>query len=174
MRVASMVLALAVSLVMVGSLFAQEKEKKAPREGRRPGGMLERLDEMVKNLNLTDDQKAKLEEIKKEYAPKVKELEQTREGILTPEQKTARAEAMKAARAAGKRGPEARKDVEAAMKLTDEQKTKMADARKAIEALQKEIHEKVVAILTPEQKAKLEQQGKERGRHRRSRGAGTN
>jgi Spy/CpxP family protein refolding chaperone len=169
MRVAKTVLALAVALVMVGSLVAQDKEKKAPREGRRPGGMLGRVDEMVKNLNLTDEQKAKLEEIKKEYAPKIKELEQTREGILTPEQKKARQEAMKAAKDAGKSRQEVWQAGQAATNLTAEQKAKMAEGRKAGEALQKEIREKVMSILTPEQKAQLEQVNKER-KHRRSRG----
>jgi Spy/CpxP family protein refolding chaperone len=166
MRVVSTVLALAVSLAIASSLFAQDKEKKAPREGRGRGGAMDRIDGMVRNLNLTDDQKAKLEEIKKEYAPKFKEAAEKSEGILTPEQKTARKEAMKAAREAGKRGPEVRKEIEAAMKLTDEQKAKMADARKAMEALQKEVRGKVMEILTPEQKAKLEQQAKERGGRR--------
>jgi Spy/CpxP family protein refolding chaperone len=171
MRVASTVLALAVALVMVGSLSAADKEKKAPREGRHQGGgMLGRVDEMVKTLNLTDDQKVNLEEIKKEYAPKVKELEQKMEGILTPEQKTARQEAVKAAKEAGKKGPEVRKEVEAAVKLTNEQKAKQAETRKAMKALHKEIHDKVMSILTPEQKAQLDQRNEEH-KHRRPRSA---
>jgi Spy/CpxP family protein refolding chaperone len=169
MRVVSTVLALAVSLAVVGSLFAQEKGKKGPREGKRPGGAIERIDGMVKNLNLTDDQKAKLEEIKKEYGPKLKEAGQKMETILTPEQKKARQEAAKAAKQAGKSREEVQKEAQAAMNVTDEQKAKMADARKAIGALQKEVHEKVMSILTPEQKAQLEQVNKER-KHRRSRG----
>ena len=164
MRVLSTVLALAVSLVMAGNLAAGEK--KAVREARLSGGAaLGQFDEMVKGLNLTDDQKAKLEEIKTEYAPKVKEVGQKAAGILTPEQKTARQEALKAAKAAGKTPKEARKEAQAAVKLTEAQKVKLGEARKAGFALRKEIRGKVLAILTPEQKAQLNSQHKQHRQH---------
>ena len=57
---------------------------------------------------------------------------------------------MKAAKAAGKKGGEVWKDVQAAMKLTDEQKAKMAELRTQAGALHKEFREKIAAILTPE------------------------
>ena len=161
MRVVSTVLALAVSLVMVGNLMAADKN--AAREGRHSGGaILAQLDEMVQGLNLTDQQKAQFEAIKKEYAPKVKEAGAKMAGILTPEQKQARQEAMKAAKAAGKSCAEARKEAQAAVKLTGDQKTKLAEVQKANLALRKEIRGKVMAILTPEQKAQLNAERKQR------------
>ena len=83
-------------------------------------------------------------------------------GILTPEQKQARQEAMKAAKAAGKSRAEARKEAQAAVKLTGDQKTKLAEVQKANLALRKEIRGKVMAILTPEQKAQLNAERKQR------------
>jgi Spy/CpxP family protein refolding chaperone len=161
MRVVSMALALIASLVIVGNLSAAE-EKRGP-EGRRPGGpMMEQWD-MLKEVSLTDDQKVKVEEVKKEYGPKLKEARQKMDGILTEDQKKARTEAMKAARAAGKDRQEARKEVEAAVKLTDDQKAKMAEAKKGVDTLRKEAREKILALLTPEQKEQLK---KERGHGR--------
>jgi Spy/CpxP family protein refolding chaperone len=152
----SAMLALAVSLAIVGSLAAAEKPKRpeGPR-GWQPG--FERIEMMVKDLNLTDEQKAKVAELKKEYTPKFKEAVDTLDGILAPEQKKARDDAMKTARDAGKRGREVFQAGVDAMKLTDEQKTKRDDAFKALQAVGKEAREKVVALLTPEQKEKLKE-----------------
>ena len=111
---------------------------------------------MVKGLNLTDQQKTQYEALKKEYAPKVKEATQTLENVLTPEQKKARQEAVKAAKAAGKSRKEVWKEAQAAVKLTDQQKAKLAEARKAGEALRKEIRGKVMAILTPRAEGAVE------------------
>ena len=49
---------------------------------------------------------------------------------MTPEQKKARAEALKAAVAAGKKGKELSQAISSAVTLTAEQKTKMAEAPK--------------------------------------------
>ena len=160
LKVASIALAVIASLVLVDSLSAQEN---AQRQGRRGGfSVLDRV-EHVKNLNLTADQKTKLGELKKQYAPKLKELAGAREKVLTADQKKARDEAVKAARAAGKRGPEVRKSIEAAMNLTDAQKTTLAEGRKAMGTLNKEIMGKVSTILTPEQQEVLKKARPHRG-----------
>jgi Spy/CpxP family protein refolding chaperone len=167
--VVSSLLALAVSLLFAGNLLAADE--KAPQEGRhshRP--MMEMGDlfqgHMLKSLNLTDDQKAKVEALKKEYEPKFKEGRERTESILTADQKKAREEAVKTAKAAGKKGPEVWRDAHSAMKLTDDQKAKMADARKANQALRKEAREKLMTVLTPEQKEQIQKEMKSRREHR--------
>jgi Spy/CpxP family protein refolding chaperone len=151
MRLATAVLALGVSLVIVGNLWAAE-EKTRPERARPLGFMMfERL-ESIKGLNLTDQQKGKIDALKKEYGSKLKEGQAKMDGILTAEQKKARDEAIKAAEVSGKRGREVWEGVQSAMKLTDEQKAKIAETRKEIGPLRREVHEKVMAILTPEQK----------------------
>jgi len=148
-------LTLAVVLLMASPLLAgpgkrgPKKEKKA-----RPCPAAQRVERMLKGIDLTDAQKAQLKEIQKEFGPKLAEA-MKKMAVLTPEQKKARAEAAKAAKAAGKKGKEAREAVQAAVKLTDEQKAKMAEARKAMRPLEKELREKVLGVLTPEQKEKL-------------------
>jgi Spy/CpxP family protein refolding chaperone len=146
MRIAvSILLAVAVSLMGVGKAWAA-KEKKAHDHGNP-------LFSAVEKLNLTDEQKAKVADLKKEYGPKLKEAHDQMDSILTPEQKKDRDEALKAAKAEKKRlSP---KELGEVMKLTDEQKAKMAEAGKANHALYKEVRDKVMEILTPEQKDQL-------------------
>ena len=148
MRVVSVVLALAVSLVFIGTLSAADQKgptTKAEHQGNGSWGMF-------KGLNLTDAQKAKVEGLRKGYEPKFKAVA---DSVLTADQKKARDAAVKAAKDAGKKGPEVFKAVRDAVKLTDAQKTKMKEAMKP---LAKEFHEKMKAILTPAQQEQLKTQ----------------
>ena len=160
MKVVSTVLALFVSLLIVGNLSAADEKKS--HEGKRPPNptmdRMEMFQGMVKGLNLTDEQKTKFESLKKEYGPKFKEGWKDMGGILTDEQKKAREEAVKAAKDAGKKGPEVWEAAKAAVKLTDEQKAKMAENRKAAEALHSQFREKLMDILTTEQKEQLKKE----------------
>jgi Spy/CpxP family protein refolding chaperone len=164
--VLSTALVLTLSLVFVADASAQRKERR--REGR-PGGRpnFSRVDMMVMGLTLTDVQKTKVAELKKEYDPKFKESREKLDSILTEEQKKARKEAVDKARADGKQGKEAWDAAVAAVKLTPEQQKKMDEAKKASDALDKEVREKVEALLTPEQK---EQQKKMREEMQKRRG----
>ena len=171
MRVVSALLALAVSLVIAGSLWAAD-EKKAPENRPHDRGApgLDMILRGVNRLDLTDDQKAKIEDLKKEYGPKFKALQEKREGILTADQKKAGQEAAKTARDAGKSRREVAAARNAAMKITDDQKTKQADVRKEAEALRKEATEKRDSILTQQQKDQLNQRRGGPPRRRQHRG----
>jgi len=150
MKTVRTVLTVVVALSIAGSALAAEKRKgKAAK--KLPAPAAEALPILAK-LDLSADQKAKIEEINKEFGPKVTEARKKLDEILTPEQRRARAEANKEAKAAGKKGKELRQAIDEAMKLSDEQKTKVAEARKALAALQKEIRGKVMDLLTEEQK----------------------
>lgn len=125
------------------------KAKKAP-----PCPAAQRVDRMTEGLTLTDDQKAKLGELKKEFGPKLMEAMKKMD-VLTPDQKKARNEAVKAAAAAGKDKKEAWKAGEAAVTLTDDQKAKLEEGKKVIAPLEKELREKAIAVLTPEQQEQV-------------------
>jgi Spy/CpxP family protein refolding chaperone len=141
-------------MLAAGSLYAAEKGK--GRDGKRGrDGAGDRIGSMLKDLNLTDEQTKKIGALREQYGPKLKEAGEKMQGIQTDEQRTARREAMKAAKDAGKPMKDIFEAGEAATKLTDEQKTKMADARKAMEAVGKELREKISAVLTPEQQEKF-------------------
>jgi Spy/CpxP family protein refolding chaperone len=164
LRVTSIALAVVASLVFVESLSAQQNGRGQRHRGQFPSFI--QMIEKNKDLKLTDDQKTKLTALDKEYAPKRKELAGTMDKVLTAEQKKARKEAIDAARKAGKRGPEVRESIQAAMKLTDAQKAKLADGRKAMQTLNKEIVGKVNKVLTPEQQDVLKKARANRGNHR--------
>jgi Spy/CpxP family protein refolding chaperone len=152
MRAVSTALALVVSLAIVSTLRAADAmERQASKHPPRPQNFGLPLDQ----LNLTDDQKAKVDELQKEYGPQLRELEEKMAASLTDEQRQARQEAEQAARAADKLPKEIREAVESATKATAEQEAKFAELRKEMAPLQREIREKILALLTPEQKAKL-------------------
>ncbi|MEN6559023.1 MAG: hypothetical protein ABFC54_12685 [Thermoguttaceae bacterium] len=150
MRLGSMLLALLVSLTVVGNLSAGEKKQRLERQ-HAAHRVADPVDAILRGVTLTDEQKAKINELKAEYGPKLLEAQQKMNGVLTAEQKKARNEAAKAARAAGKTPQETRKDIEAAVNLTDEQK----ETRKEFDSLRKEVQKKAMAILTPEQQEQL-------------------
>lgn len=154
LRVASTVLALVVALMIAGNLSAAEQKRRhdGPRGGQSG---VDRVDMMLKGLTLSDEQKTKIDAVKKEYAPKFKENGEKFDGILTAEQKKARKDAVDAAKAAGKGRREIWEAGTAAVKLTDEQKAKMAEAMKAMQPVQKEFREKIMSVLTPEQKEQV-------------------
>jgi Spy/CpxP family protein refolding chaperone len=145
MKFVASLLALAVAFTVVGKLSADDAPAKPKHHGM--AGPFE----MLKGLDLTADQKAKVKEVGKEFHSKMKAAA---DSILTDEQKKARDEAIKSAKDAGKKGREIQKAAREAVKLTDEQKAKMKDAMKPVA---KEIRDKLMAILTPEQKEQLKQ-----------------
>ena len=147
MRFVASVLALAMAFAIVGKLSADEKACSTTK----PQPHTVAAWDMLKGLNLTDEQQAKVKELKKEYRPKFKAAI---DSALTADQKKARDDAMKTAKAESKKGHELWQAVRQAVKLTDEQKAKL---KEAIKPLHKELHEKIVAILTPEQQSQLKE-----------------
>jgi len=176
MKVARLTFAWLLVSLMAGSALAQPPAGRGSGRGRGPGGFggggFERLTDAVSKMDLSADQKDKLETLKKEYAPKFKALREKSEKILTDDQKKARDEAMKAAREAK---PDDRRaaygKIRDAVKLTDDQKKETESVMKDVRALFEEVQPKVSEILTDEQKAKLkEAMGSRTGGKRGSRG----
>ena len=143
-------LALAVTVsVWADEAKGKKKEKKAPSPSAR----------FVEKLELTDAQKEQVAAVDKEFAPKLAEINKSRMEILTDEQKQAEKDAQKANKAAGKKGPEARKAVEEALKLTDDQKIKMKEINKKHGEVNTELVAALKKFLTPEQQEKLPKVG---------------
>ena len=134
---------LAVSFV-APVMAADKKKKKAPTAVKVPMG-----------IELTADQKTKLDALNKEFGPKLAECRKKAAGIITADQKKARAEAVKKAKADGKKGKEVQAAANAAVAITADQKKLQAETKKAMGALNKEIRTQFAALLTDEQKAKL-------------------
>lgn len=158
MRTAQVALTLAVALLIASSLSAAEKKARVKAPPKCPAAAL--AERMLTGLTLTEDQKTKLGEITKEFGPKMVEIQKKIDGILTDDQKKARAGAMKTAKTEGKTGKEAANAVDAALKMTDDQKAKMAEARKEMSVLDKGLRGKVMEVLTAEQKEELKKKPK--------------
>ena len=163
MKVLCSVLALAASVALVSNLSAADQPRRGPGgPGGRGPGQFNIVDMLVRGLELSDAQKTKVEELKKELEPKLKAAREASDKILTDDQKKAREEAVKAARDAGKSREEFREAIDKAVKLTDEQKKKQEEARKSMEELTKSVREKLNLILTPEQQETLKKRQAER------------
>lgn len=158
MRTARMVLILAVAVLIASPLLAKEGKKKAAAKPA-PCPADQYLTRMLADVTLTAEQKTKIDALKKEFGPKLMEARKKVDDVLTADQKKARGEAMKKAKADGKTGKEAAAAVAEAVKLTDDQKAKQAEAQKAVSALTKELDKAARDLLTPEQKAALKKAG---------------
>lgn len=148
--------ALAV-VTLVSTLSAQ-----APGQGRRPGGPggigMRSPTQLPDSLGLSDEQKAKIAEIEKKHADKVKAVSE--KAKLTEEQQGKMRDVFTKFRESGKDRSEMQAFIAAELKLTDEQKK----GREEQTALFAEITKEVEAVLTAEQKTKLTELRAQRGR----------
>jgi hypothetical protein len=133
-----------LTVAFVAPAVAADKKKKTPVAIKAP-----------KSIELTADQKTKLDALNKEFGPKLAECKAKANSIVTKDQKKARVEAVKKAKADGKKGKELRAAADAALAITADQKAQQAEVKKAMGTLQKQIKTQFVALLTDEQKAKL-------------------
>jgi Spy/CpxP family protein refolding chaperone len=171
MRSLSAVLTLALAIVICPRLYADEPQA---TPGQRAG---ERGAEMLQDLNLTDQQEAKIEDIRKECRPKVEEavkdlagvtkeeMEKVRE-VLTPEQRTkveAFREERKEHRAEGLAGRLAHlKELD----LTDAEMTQIAEIRNEFRPKIEKAMEGFRGILNADQ-TKSREEGLKAGKKRR-------
>lgn len=150
-------LSIGLAAFLLAPVMAEDaKAKRAKPNARKEQPAVQ----LPKEITLTDEQKTKVAELEKEYAPKMKELREKLDKTMTEEQKKARLEVMKEAREKGKegrKGKELQQAIKDAMKLSEEQQKSYDEADKKLIALRQEILEKVKPLLTDEQKAKLPQ-----------------
>lgn len=152
MKAMKNILSLALVLVIAAGAMAADEEKKGKGKGKKgqrkaPSATAR----FVGKLDLSAEQKEKIAEIDKEFGGKVAELRKKQTSILTEDQVKARKDAFAAVKKSGKKGPEARKSVEAAVKLSDDQKKQMTEAQKASKELNGQILGALKKILTEEQ-----------------------
>jgi len=134
----------------------QQQQLQALREERkehRPEGLAARI-ARLQDLDLTEDEVTKIQDIRKEFHPKIAKALQGLRGILTDEQKTAREQGLKA----GKK----HREVMASLNLTEDQKEKVSAVCKDLATLVREELEKIRDVLTEEQQAKLPELKEER------------
>lgn len=141
----------ALLIVIGGQLVAQEQQRQRPDSFQRffslPG------------IEFSKEQQAKVEVIRKEFAPKLAENQSQWDSVVTEEQMQARREAFQKARDAGKEARELRDAVEAAVKLTDQQREQRAAIQKERDELLVAIRSELTALLTDQQRASVRRPG---------------
>ena len=152
-----------LALFIVGSVLSQETKRQDARKVRPRQQTAFQQVFTLRGVDFTENQRARVEELRKKYLPQLVEIQKKHGGILTDQQRQAQREAFRVAREAGKQGAELRSAVDAAVKLTDEQKEKLATLQKERNDLFAEIQKELRALLTDEQRKQLRPQGRTRG-----------
>lgn len=132
--------------------LAQEQGKKKKGELQGPAAQAFQL---PKEIELSEEQKGKVEALKKEMGGDLVALLKKQSDLLTADQKAARKDVAAKNKAEGKKGKEAKAAVDAALKLTEAQQKDWDAIQKDIVAYQGKIKEKLHSFLTDDQKAKL-------------------
>jgi Spy/CpxP family protein refolding chaperone len=112
-------------------------------------------------LDLTGNEISQIASIRKEYRPKIEESLTELEGLLTPDQKKARQDALQA----GKQG----RVVREALKLTNEAKEKVQAVGKKVGTWCREEMERIRDVLSSGQKKQLQEVKEETKEHVRDR-----
>jgi Spy/CpxP family protein refolding chaperone len=120
--------------------------RREERKEHRIEGLAARIAHLHQ-LDLTDSERAQIQEIRKEFHPKIVKALEGLQGILSDEQKKAREDAVKA----GKKHTE----ILASLNLTADQKEKVANTCKDVRTLVREELEKMRDVLSAEQQEKL-------------------
>ncbi|MCC9640974.1 hypothetical protein LOC71_01720 [Rhodopirellula sp. JC740] len=146
-------------------LADDEAATKKKRAGNRQAGgwMARNVEKSLEAVELTDEQKEKLADAKKQFTSELKEL---REAGLTQELMKKRMEAQKAARESGLKG----KELAAKLKedFSEDEQALFAKQQKAVAAMRKS----VAGMLTPEQMEKLPEQARKQFTAAKQRGEG--
>ena len=168
MRTLVAVVTVAVVMGSPGNISAQDKDKEGAREG---------LAERIQDLNLTDEQEAKIADIIKECRPKVQEavkeltgaareeMEKVR-AVLTPEQKQKLQELKEERRERRAEGLAQRRAHVREVDLTGAEMAKIAEIRKEFRPKIRKAMESLSGILTAEQK-KAREEALKAGKKRR-------
>jgi Spy/CpxP family protein refolding chaperone len=122
------------------------EDMKDERRERRHEGLAERIAHL-EALDLTDAEMTKIEAIRAQYRPKIEKAMEELHGTLTPAQRTAREDAVKA----GKK----HREMLAALNLNATQREKVETVGKEVATLFREELEKIRDVLNEEQQGRI-------------------
>ncbi len=115
----------------------------------------------LKDLQLSDAEKAQFEEIREQYKPKVEKLVNDLGAVLSDEQKATRKEGMKAGKT--------RREIRESLNLTSDQKEKIESIGKELVGVVRDEMEKMKSVLTSAQQEQLSEFRSERREQARDR-----
>jgi hypothetical protein len=150
-----------LALCLFLPLMAEDEPKKGKKKDALPP-QLAGVQAKLADLDLNDDQKKKVEATLAEFAKKYADAAKRATGNLTDEQKNAVRDAMKQAKADGKKGPELKAAAENAVKLDDEQKKARDEGAAELKKLGNDLRASLGEILSAEQLDKLGLKGKKK------------
>ena len=153
-------LSVTLTLMVTSTLLSQEAERQGARRGKQPQQAAFQQAFTLRGVEFMEAQRAKVDEIRKKYVPKLAGIQKKQQSIFTEEQMRARREAYRVAREAGKEGREVQKAAEAAFTLTDDQKKQLAAIQRERAELTAQIQTELRALLTREQRSQLRGQGR--------------
>jgi hypothetical protein len=131
---------------------APDKDKQTKGKPQQPSVV-----QIPKELALDAQQKEAIAALNAEYLPKLAELKQQQEGILTTEQKQALADVKNAAKDSGKDKAELARLLRDAVQFTDAQVQQQAGLKRKMIELNQEIQDRFMKLLTAEQREILKQ-----------------
>ena len=150
------------------SLLTPEQQALLPSEARPTrtaavGPISSYIGQQLRAIQLTAEQQRKIDEVEATFNPIYQaEVTDVYNRIVTSERKAAQREAIKAAKAAGK----SKQEIEALQAtipgLDDKDRAHLAGARESQQRLQTTIRERILELLTAEQRAVLEPVKKKR------------
>lgn len=145
-----LVTGLVISLCGSSCLAGPKEDKKKKDDKKLPG--IFRIEEQV---TLSAEQKEQFDALVKEFSPRLQELEDAKDAVLTDEQRGAKKAAKDQATAEGLKGEEAKAAIAAAINLTPDQTDKLAALQADEKAVATEVIARLATILTPEQQEQL-------------------
>lgn len=145
---------LLLTVALGGAVFSQDNSRQNEQR-QRPARFQQFF--TLPGIEFSEDQQAKVEEIRKEFVPKLAANQGKWDGVLTREQQQARRDAFQKARNAGKRGRELQESVNAAIKFTNEQKKQRTAIQEERNKLLGQIRTQLTALLTDGQRAGIRQ-----------------
>jgi hypothetical protein len=140
---------------------AADKEAKEKKKDALPGP-LATVQSKVAELELKEEQKEKIKTILQDAKAKFTAAVEKMGGNLTKEQQKTLHDAMKQAKADGKKGAELKAAVADAVKLTDEQQKAKEEGSKELKELTTQLKKSLGEVLSAEQMEKLGLEGKKK------------
>jgi hypothetical protein len=146
---------IAIALNVCLALSAAPAVAAKPKKKDRAANPAARIEKKIDAAQLPTESQAKAKKVVQEHAAKLKEAQAKVDAVLTAEQKQARKQAVKEARAAGKKRKELQAAVEAKLKLTPEQKSKLASAEAELKQAQNALTKDLRGVLSAEEVTKV-------------------
>jgi len=117
---------------------------------------MERMFQLPEEIKLDDAQKAALKSVQDELYDDLETLDAKKDKVLTPERIAAREKVIMAARDGTMDRQAAAAAIEAAIGLTDAERAELAATESLLRDVRQKIQDRVLKLLTPEQKQALE------------------